>query len=287
LLLTGKYQTKPDLPFSPGGEAAGIVTETGVAVQGLKVGDRVMIASSHGFLRSEVVVGSYFALKIPPGLSLNEASASWFGWMTAYHGLVQRGSLKTGETLLVTGAAGGMGVFAIQLAKAMGCVVVAAASSPEKLAVCKRLGADHLIDYSQQNMKDEVNKITNGKGVDVCYELVGSDVFDACTRCVGRDGRLLVVGFAGGRIPSLPANLPLIKGYSVVGVTSGMALALNPRLGQEARGALAEAVAKGWRPFIGHIVPVAEFRNAFFLLHERRALGKCVIEWEREAPARL
>jgi len=206
------------------------------------------------------------------------ASAVFVGFATAYNGLVQRGQLKPGETLLVTGAGGGMGAAAVQLGKVLGATVIAAASSQEKLDVAKSLGADHLVNYEKEDLKDAVGKITNNKFVDVIYEPVGGDIFEKCLKCVGDEGRLLVVGFASGKIPNIPANIPLIKGFSVVGVRSGESMRRHPEKAMEIASKMVEWTSQG--KLLPHIqvFDIERFRDAFKAVADRKVIGKAVIQ---------
>jgi NADPH2:quinone reductase len=221
LIIEGKYQFKPPFPFSPGGEASGVVTAVGEKVSHLKVGDRVMALTGWGSFAEEVAVPGYNVMPIPAGMDFASAAAFGMTYGTSMHALKQRANLQPGETLLVLGASGGVGLAAVEIGKAMGAKVIAAASSAEKLEVAKAAGADELINYSESNLKDEVKRLTGGQGVDVIYDPVGGDLFDAAIRSIAWNGRLLVVGFASGRIPELPVNLTLLKGAAVVGVFWG------------------------------------------------------------------
>ncbi len=221
LIIEGKYQFKPPFPFSPGGEASGVVTAVGEKVSHLKVGDRVMALTGWGSFAEEVAVPGYNVMPIPASMDFASAAAFGMTYGTSMHALKQRANLQPGETLLVLGASGGVGLAAVEIGKAMGAKVIAAASSAEKLEVAKAAGADELINYSESNLKDEVKRLTGGQGADVIYDPVGGDLFDAAIRSIAWNGRLLVVGFASGRIPELPVNLPLLKGAAVVGVFWG------------------------------------------------------------------
>ncbi|MEX5344038.1 NADPH:quinone oxidoreductase family protein, partial [Pseudomonas sp. I2] len=212
LIIEGKYQFQPPLPFSPGGEAAGVVAAVGEKAGAFKVGDRVMALTGWGAFAEQVAVPFYNVLPIPEGMDFTTAAAFGMTYGTSMHALKQRGQLKAGETLLVLGASGGVGLAAVEIGKAMGARVIAAASSAEKLAVAKAAGADELIDYGQASLKDEIKRLTGGQGVDVIYDPVGGELFDQAVRGLAWNGRLLVVGFASGTIPHLPVNLALLKG---------------------------------------------------------------------------
>lgn len=229
LLVQGLYQMKPELPFIPGSEIAGTISEIGADVPHLKVGMRVIGICSLGGYAEKVAMSMHHVMPIPDEIALDEAAGLATAHATAHHALKQRAKLLEGETLLVTGAAGGTGLAAVQIGKVMGAKVIAVCSSDEKCQVAKANGADITINYSEQNLKDTVKQLTNGKGVDVVYECVGGETFHACTRVMAWAGRLLVIGFAGGEIPKFPVNLALVKGFSVVGVFWGSFVAHQPK----------------------------------------------------------
>ncbi len=221
LLVQGLYQMKPDFPFIPGSEVAGVVTEVGEGVEHVAVGSRVIALCMLGGYAEKVAVPATHVLPIPDAIPDNEAAALVTAHATAHHALKQRANIQPGETLVVTGAAGGTGLAAVQIGKALGAKVIAVCSTQEKLDMAKQNGADILINYTEKDLKEAIKEATNGKGADVVYECVGGDTFHACSRSMGWNGRLLVVGFAGGTIPEFPVNLALVKGYSVVGVFWG------------------------------------------------------------------
>lgn len=222
LLVEGKYQAKPETPFMPGGEFAGTVSELGKGVGSVKKGDRVLgWQSAYGAYAEKIAVPESVIYRMPDTMSFDQGAALICATATAHHGLKQRGRLQPGENLVVLGAAGGTGIAAVQIGKAMGARVIAVCSSEEKIAFAKNQGADEGINYSEQDLKQAIKDLTGGRGADVVYDAVGGDAFDACSRAMAWDGRLLIVGFASGRIPSLPVNLTLVKGYSVVGVFWG------------------------------------------------------------------
>ncbi|MEP4888821.1 MAG: NADPH:quinone oxidoreductase family protein [Aliiglaciecola sp.] len=221
LLVQGLYQIKPDFPFIPGGEVAGVISEVGEGVPHLKVGSRVIALCMLGGYAEKVAVPATHVLPLPDEIPDDEAAALVTAHATAHHALKQRANIQPGETLVVTGAAGGTGLAAVQIGKAMGAKVIAVCSTQEKLDIAKQNGADILINYTEKDLKTALKEATDGKGADVVYECVGGDTFHACSRSMGWNGRLLVVGFAGGTIPEFPVNLALVKGYSVVGVFWG------------------------------------------------------------------
>ena len=221
LLVQGLYQLKPELPFIPGTEVSGTISEIGEGVPHLKIGMKVIAMCQLGGYAQKVAVPCMQVMPMPNEIPLKEASGLLTAHATAHHALKQRAQLQAGETLLVTGAAGGTGLAAVQIGKIMGAKVIAVCSSDEKCEVAKQNGADITINYSENDLKDTVKALTKGKGVDVVYECVGGDTFQACTRVMAWAGRLLVIGFAGGEIPKFPVNLALVKGFSVVGVFWG------------------------------------------------------------------
>ncbi|TNC83095.1 MAG: NADPH:quinone oxidoreductase [Oleiphilus sp.] len=222
LLVQGLYQVQPERPFVPGFEFCGEVETLGEGVKHLKPGQRVICSSpGYGGFAEKAVINARMAMPVMDEVSNIDAANIMCAHGTAHHALKQRARLKSGETLVVLGAAGGTGLAAVQIGKAMGAKVIAVCSSEDKLALAKANGADELINYSQQDLKAEIKTLTDGKGADVVYDPVGGDAFDACSRAMARNGRLLVVGFASGRIPELPVNLALVKEYSVIGVFWG------------------------------------------------------------------
>lgn len=231
LLVQGLYQARPETPFVPGCEFAGVVEELGPGTTGFAVGDRVACYTPNcGAWAEQVVLYANCALRIPDNMPFADAACILCAHGTAHHALRQRAKLQAGESLLVLGAAGGTGLAAVQIGKAMGARVIAACSSAEKLAIAKANGADDLINYSEQDLKTALKELTGGKGVDVVYDPVGGDAFDVATRCMARNGRLLVVGFASGQIPKFPVNLALVKEYAVLGVFWGSFVVHEPKV---------------------------------------------------------
>jgi NADPH2:quinone reductase len=229
LLVQGLYQMKPDRPFIPGNEVAGTICEIGEGVNGWKIGQRVIALCMMGGYAEKVAVPQTHILPLPDAIPADEAAALVTAHATAHHALKQRAQIQPGETLVVTGAAGGTGLAAVQIGKQMGATVIAVCSTAEKLATAKANGADILINYTEQDLKQAIKDATEGKGADVVYECVGGDAFHACSRSMAWNGRLLVIGFAGGEIPSFPVNLSLVKGYAVVGVFWGSFTQHQPR----------------------------------------------------------
>ncbi len=279
LIIEGKYQYKPDFPFSPGGEVAGEVLDVGPGVTGFATGDRVIAGSTYGAFAEEMVAEEDRVMKIPDDLDFATASSMSLTYGTTAHALIQRADLRPGETLLVHGAAGGVGLTAVEIGKAMGARVIATAGTDEKLAVARAHGADETINYTEGEFREAVKEMTGGKGADVIYDPVGGDVFDQSLRCIAWNGRLLVVGFASGRIPSAPANLALLKGCSIVGVFWGSYITREP----EENAANFERVFQWWRegklkPHISHTFPLAQASDALYALLERKVIGKAVLK---------
>ncbi len=279
LIIEGKYQFKPPFPFSPGGEAAGVVKAVGDKVSHLQVGDRVMALTGWGSFAEEVAVPGYNAMPIPADMDFPSAAAFGMTYGTSMHALKQRANLQPGETLLVLGASGGVGLAAVEIGKAMGARVIAAASSAQKLEVARAAGADELIDYSASSLKDEVKRLTGGQGADVIYDPVGGDLFDAAIRSIAWNGRLLVVGFASGRIPELPVNLALLKGAAVVGVFWGAFAQRQPQdNAANFQQLFAWHSAGKLKPLVSQTFPLAQAAAAIDTLGQRKAVGKLVVQ---------
>ena len=278
LIVEGKYQFKPALPFVPGAEYAGLVDAVGEGVHHLRVGQPVAAIAGTGGFGTHACVNAAQVLPLPPGFALEHAAAFAFTYGTSHHALVDRAQLKAGETVLVLGAAGGVGSAAVQIAKAMGARVVAAAGSAEKCALCRSIGADETIDYSQGNLREAIKAATGGQGPDVVYDPVGGDFAEPAFRSIAWRGRYLVVGFAGGGIPALPWNLALLKGASVVGVFWGEFVKREPQASAAALGQLAQWYAEGKvRPVLDATLPMAELREAYARMASRRVMGKLVL----------
>jgi NADPH2:quinone reductase len=278
LIIQGQYQFKPELPFSPGAEVAGVVKEVGPGVTAFRPGDRVIAATTWGGYAEEVVAEASRCLVMPGDMPFDIAAAFLLTYGTSHHALRDRADLQPGETLLVLGAAGGVGLAAVELGKAMGARVIAAASSPEKLAVCREHGADELIDYTREDLRGRIKAITGGKGVDVVYDPVGGDYSEPALRSMAWRGRFLVVGFAAGKIPSLPLNLPLLKGCSVVGVFWGAFTRNEPERYQAGVKEMLAWVADGrLRPHVSARYPLEQAAEAMRDLTERRVHGKVVL----------
>ena len=278
LVVAGKYQVKPPMPFTPGLECAGEVLEVGADVSGLKPGDRVMGTIPWGGFAEQAALPMGNAVLMSGDMDFVTAAGFQLTYGTSYHALVDRAQLKAGETLLVLGAAGGVGLTAVEIGKTLGARVIAAASSPEKLAVAREHGADELIDYSSEDLRERVKALTDGKGADVIYDPVGGDLFDAAIRVTAWEGRYLIIGFAAGRIPELPVNLALVKGLSVVGVFWGSFAAREPERNRANFKTLMDWYAEGRiKPLVSKTYSLAEAPQALRDLAGRRATGKLVV----------
>jgi NADPH:quinone reductase len=284
LMAAGEYQLKPELPFTPGMEAAGDVIEIGEGVQSVAIGDRrvaigdrVMVKMRHGAYASEVVVAPAQLTPLPSTFDYAEGATFLAAHGTAHHALVDRGQLKSGEVLLVHGAGGGVGLAAVEIGKLLGATVIAAASSEEKLSVAKAKGADHLVLYAREPFRDAVKRITEGRGADAVFDPVGGEIFENSLRCIAWGARLLVIGFTGG-IGVARTNLLLIKGAAVLGVRAGEAARKDPALGEARLKALLAWAEEGKvRPNISHRLPLADYAAAMRLLIERKAIGRVAL----------
>lgn len=278
LIIEGKYQFKPEMPFSPGGEVAGVVKTIGENVTGVKVGERVIAFTGWGGFAEEVLVEATKLIPMPDGMDFTTASAFVMVYGTSHYALKDRAKLQPGETLLVLGAAGGVGLSAVELGKIMGAHVIAAASSDKKLAICREHGADECINYSSEDLKERVKTLTRGRGVDVIYDPVGGTYSEAVLRGMAWEGRHLVIGFAAGDIPRIPLNLALLKGCSIVGVFWGSFTARDPQRNQEHLRELATWFQEGKiRPHISATYALAHAADALNDLLTRKVMGKAVL----------
>jgi NADPH2:quinone reductase len=279
LIVQGKYQIRPAFPFSPGGEFSGVVKEVGAGVANVSAGDAVVGVALYGAFAEEVLVDAAAVIPIVPGVDRTLAAALLFAHGTSLHALKDRARLQRGEVLLVLGAAGGVGLAAVEIGKMLGATVIAAASSEAKLAVCRAHGADHVIDYRRDDLKDAVRKLTGGRGADVVFDPVGGDMTEAALRATAWNGRLLVIGFASGEIPKIPLNLPLLKGASIVGVFWGEFMRREPALNAQNARELMQAVAAGkLKPFVSARYPLARATEALQAFVRREVTGKIVID---------
>ena len=282
LIIQNKYQVKPALPFIPGSELAGTIRAIGDGVTSFKVGDRVIAFVGQGAFAQQVAVPAQAVMPMPPGMDFDIAAAITLTYGTSHHAVVDRAQLKAGETMLVLGAAGGVGLAAIDIGKALGARVIAAASSDEKLAVCKDHGADELINYSTEDLREAIKRTTGGKGPDVIYDPVGGVYAEPAFRSIAWRGRYLVVGFANGEIPKLPLNLTLLKGASLMGVFWGDFVRREPAANLAAMHELMGWLAAGKvRPHISGRYALAETPAALNDMAARKVTGKIVIEPQR------
>lgn len=278
LIIQGKYQLKPEMPFSPGSEVAGIVKEVGEGVQGYRAGDQVIAFTGFGGFAEEVVVDAVKLIPMPPGLDFTVASAFVLTYGTAHHALKDRAQLQAGETLLVLGAAGGVGLAAIEIGKQLGATVIAAASSDERLETCQQHGASEFINYATQDLRERIKQITAGKGIDVVFDPVGGDFTEPALRSMAWKGRYLVIGFAAGDIPRIPLNLTLLKGCSIVGVFWGAFAEREPRHNAENLRELLTWLAQGkLRPHISATYPLERAADALYDMMNRKVQGKVVL----------
>jgi len=278
LQIAGKYQHRPELPFTPGGEFAGVVEALGEGVTGLAIGDPVMGPPLGGGYAEKSLVKEHKALRIPDGMSFEQAAGFPIVYQTSWYALNERGKLQPGETLLVHAGASGVGVAAIEIGKAMGARVLATASTPEKRAFCERQGAETTIDYTTGDWYEDVKRLTGDRGADVIYDPVGGDVFELSTKCIAPDGRLLIVGFASGRIPSVAANRLLLKNCSAVGVFWGRHADEHPEYPQQAHAKLTDLFLQGkLRPPVDRTFPLERAPEALKEISGRKVLGKLVL----------
>lgn len=278
LLIQNKYQFKPELPFSPGGEVAGKIIGIGENVENLRIGDPVLALCGWGGFAEKVAVDADRVFAMPPGLSPEVAATTLYTYGTSYHALKDRANLQPGETLLVLGAAGGVGLAAVELGKLMGANVIAAASSEEKLTLCKEKGASATINYDSEDLKMRIKELTGGKGVDVIYDPVGGKYTEAALRGIAWKGRYLIVGFANGEIPQIPMNLPLLKGCSIMGVFWGQFSKLEPKTSFQNIRQLVHWIHEGKiKQHISKRYTLEESPEALTALLERKMLGKGVV----------
>lgn len=282
LVIQGKYQVLPPLPFSPGKECAGVVKAVGARVTHVKPGDRVLIQIEYGGYAQQVATKAVNCHVIPEAMSFTEAAAMGLTYMTAHFALVERAQIKAGESVLVTGAAGGVGLATVQVAKALGATVLAAVSTPEKAAAAKAAGADHIIDTGVGNIRDalryQVYAAVGKRGVDVVVENVGGDIFDACLRAIAWSGRIIVVGFAGGRIPEVKAGHLLVKNISLIGLQFSNYRDREPEKCLAVRKQLFDLYCAGkLKPYVMATFPLARYMEALALVRDRKVIGKVVL----------
>ncbi len=278
LIIDNKYQFKPEMPFSPGAEIAGRIIEIGEGVTGFKIGDRVMAYMSWGGCREQVAVVAEKLVKLPDQIEYKIAAGLTVTYGTTYHALKDRANLRKGDTLAVLGASGGVGQSAVELGKVMGARVIAAASSDDKLEFCRSIGADDLINYSSENLKDRLKALTDGKGVDVIYDPVGAEYSEQALRAIAWQGRFLVIGFAAGDIPKIPLNLVLLKGCQIVGVFWGAFIKRCPQTSQANTVQILQWVCEGTlKPHIHQEYTLEQTIEALEALANRQVKGKAII----------
>ena len=281
LIIAGKYQVKPPLPFVPGGECAGIITAVGEKVRNFRVGDRVIAMPGLAAFAEQVNVDQNLLVPMPEKLSFNQAAGFCITYATSYYALKQRAAIQPGETLVVMGAAGGVGVTAIQLGKALGARVIACASTDEKLEFCREVGADDLINYHREDLKERIKALTEGRGADVIFDPVGGEYTEQAYRSIAWSGRYLVIGFASGDIPKLPLNLPLLKAGDIMGVFWGSWAQRDPKTNLRNFAELLQMVEEGkLTPLTTEVYSFEDYALAFASITERRALGKVILAIE-------
>jgi len=278
LIVQGRYQARPPVPFAPGSELAGVVKAVGDGVTRLKPGDRVIAAVSTGAFAEECLADAARTLPLPEGMDFDIGASFILTYGTSLHALKDIGKIQPGETLLVLGAAGGVGLAAIEIAKAFGARVIAAASTPDKLALCRRVGADELVNYSEPDWRKQLDALTGGKGVDVVYDPVGGPYTETALRATGWRGRYLVIGFANGEIPKIPLNLALLMERAILGVFWGAAIGRAPEKHLANMKLLGEWFTQGKvKPVISERVSLADAKDAIARLASRQAMGKIVV----------
>lgn len=279
LMVQGKYQFKPAFPFAPGGEVAGLVRQVGAGVHGFKEGDKVFALTGHGGFAEFAAADAYKTFAIPQGMDFATAASTMYTYGTSYHALVDRAQIQAGETLLILGAASGVGLAALQIAKLLGARVIAAASSTEKLSVCAALGADFCINYENEDLKETLKQITDGNGVDIVYDAVGGHFAEPAIRSLAWRGRYLVVGFASGEIPKIPLNLALLKGAAIVGVFWGMFAQKETKRSAQNFAQILQWIQSGkLKQHIYKSYSLADSKQALLDMAQRKVIGKAIIE---------
>jgi NADPH2:quinone reductase len=278
LMVSGQYQMRPPLPFAPGTDAAGVVIAVGEDVKRFRVGDRVATGDFVGAFAERIATHEWQATRIPDGLSFEAASVVRHAYGTAWYALVERAHLQAGETVLITGAAGGVGLACVELAAHLGATVIAGIGADDKADVVRRYGAADVLNYRREDLRSRIKALTGGRGVDVCVDMLGGEVFDQMTRLMAWDGRLMPIGFVGGTIPSVPMNLPLLKNYSIVGAFMGAAMKRDPeaigRMYDEVMRLAAQGVLK---PLVQEVLPLAQAPQAMQRLLQRQVQGRIVL----------
>jgi NADPH2:quinone reductase len=279
LIIQGRYQVKPELPFSPAAEFSGVVSAVGGGVTAFRIGDRVCGHCGFGAAREKIAVAAERLVKVPDGLALEQAAGLLVTYGTTLHALQDRAKIQPGETLAVLGASGGVGLAAIEIGKILGARVIACASSAEKLAFCKKHGADELLDYSKEDLKERLRALTGGEGADVIYDPVGGKYAEPAVRATAWEGRYLVIGFAAGEIPKIPLNLLLLRGSAALGVSWGQYTRRDPERFRAQIGEMLGWVKSGkLSPHIDHIFPLTEVKDAFAAISGRKVMGKVLLK---------
>lgn len=281
LIIEGKYQLRPEFPFIPGCECAGVVEAVGKDVSDVNVGDKVMVSSDVGAFADKIACPQTAIIAMPEGIDFTVAAGIGIAYFTSYYAFKQRAALQAGETVLVLGAGGGVGITAVEIAKAMGATVIAAASSAEKLAFAQSRGADHLINYSEESLKDRLKQITGGNGVDVVYDPVGGDFSETALRAMAWNGRFLVIGFANGEIPRIALNLTLLKGCQIVGVFLGAFRYKEPAEHRRNIDELWAMIAAGTlSPVATDVFTLDNYADGYHCLIQRKARGKVILQMQ-------
>ncbi len=279
LMVSGKYQMKPPTPFVPGTDGAGVVSAVGEGVTRFKPGDRVACGGWFGSYAERMLAQERTTVRLPQEVGFVTGSAVRHSYGTAYYGLVVTAKLKAGETIFITGAAGGVGLATVDLARHLGARVIAGVSSPQKAAVVREYGAAEVVNYAEEDVKERIKSITGGKGVDVFFDNLGGEIFTTMARLMNWGGRMLPVGFTSGEIPSVPMNLPLLKGYSIIGMFWGAWGERFPEASAAADAQVMQWVAQGkLKPHVGAVLPLAEFGKAMAMVRDRRAEGRIVLQ---------
>jgi len=279
LMVAGKYQLRPQTPFVPGTDATGVVADVGEGVTRFKPGDRVACSKWTGAYAPQMIAAQHAAVQLPPVVDFETAAVVRHCYGTAYYAFVERARLQPGETVFISGAAGGVGLAAVDLARSLGARVVAGVSSKEKVGIVREYGADEVVDYVHEDLRERIKAVTGGKGVDVVFDVVGGDVFATMTRLMNWGGRMLPIGFASGDIPSVPMNLPLLKNYSIVGVFWGAWAERYRDASIAADERIFEWIAQGkLKPHVGAVFPLAQFRKAMETVLGRTAQGRVVLK---------
>lgn len=278
LMVSGKYQMRPPLPFVPGTDAAGVVAAVGEGVTGFRPGDRVSCGGWFGAYAEQMVASEHLTARLPDNVDFATGSTVRHGYGTAHYGLVACAGLRPGETVFVSGAAGGVGLAAVDLARHLGAHVIAGVGSPEKIALVRDRGAAEVVDYGHEDLRERIKAVTGGRGVDVCFDNVGGEVFTTLSRQMNWGGRMLPIGFTSGEIPSVPVNLPLLKNYSIVGAFWGAWAQRFPRESAAADAQILEWVGQGrLRPHVSRTLPLEDFREALQAVAQRRVQGRMVL----------